>query len=115
MDIKTYKNLISKKAKYNNKKVICDGIKFDSIGESRRYYELKLLERAGEIWDLQLQVRIPCLINDIKVFTYVADFVYTDRLRGKVIEDFKGMLTDIFKLKQKILKAQGIEITIVKQ
>lgn len=33
-------------SKYNNKKIIIDGIQFDSIKEGNRYKELKLLERA---------------------------------------------------------------------
>ena len=43
--------------KYRNKKVIVDDYIFDSIQESRRYKELKLLERAGTITDLELQPR----------------------------------------------------------
>lgn len=89
---------------------------FDSTGEYVRFGELKMAEHAGAIQDLQRQVRIPCIINDTKVFTYVADFVYLDTKTGeKVVEDFKGFETDIFKLKKKILQAQGINITIVKK
>lgn len=43
--------------KYRNKKVIVDDYIFDSIQESRRYKELKLLVKAGEISNLQLQPR----------------------------------------------------------
>ena len=41
--------------KYNNKKIQVDIYVFDSIRESQRYKELKLLERAGEISNLELQ------------------------------------------------------------
>ena len=41
--------------KYNNKKVVLNGITFDSQKEARRYRDLSLLERAGEIKDLELQ------------------------------------------------------------
>lgn len=103
-------------SKYKNVKVIVDGIKFDSKGEANRSQELELLQKAGEIKNLNRQVRIPCIINSVKVFTYVADFMYYDNRLGKnVIEDFKGMLTDVFKLKQKILEAQGLHITIIKK
>lgn len=42
--------------KYNAKKAEIDGITFDSKKEARRYAELKLLLRGGEIRDLRLQV-----------------------------------------------------------
>lgn len=41
--------------KYKNKKVTLDGIVFDSKKEARRYGELSMLQRAGEISDLELQ------------------------------------------------------------
>ena len=41
-------------SKYHNKKVIYNGITFDSIKEKNRYIELKLLERAGLIKNLKL-------------------------------------------------------------
>ena len=41
--------------KYGNKKVIVDGLKFDSRKEANRYCELKLLERAGQITNLRIQ------------------------------------------------------------
>lgn len=88
---------------------------FDSTGEYVRYGELSLLERAGEIKNLQRQVRIPCIINGIKVFTYVADFVYLDTTGEKIVEDYKSEYTKnlpLFRLKKKILEAQGIIITI---
>ena len=44
--------------KYKNKKVIVDDYIFDSIQESKRYKELKLLLRAGQIQDLELQPHI---------------------------------------------------------
>lgn len=43
--------------KYRNKKAIVDDYIFDSIQESRRYKELKLLLKAGEISNLELQPR----------------------------------------------------------
>ena len=42
--------------KYRNKKVIYDGLKFDSQREADRYCELKLLQRAGKIKNLACQV-----------------------------------------------------------
>lgn len=68
--------------KYRNKKVIIDDYVFDSIQESKRYKELKLLLKAGKISDLQLQPRF--LLQDsfkkngktFRKIEYVADFMY---------------------------------------
>ena len=67
------------------------------------------MERAGAIRDLQRQVRyelIPAFDCDGKHYrsaTYIADFVYTDVKTGKkIVEDVKGMRTDVYKLKAKM-------------
>lgn len=96
-----------KQPKFHNKKVVVDGIKFDSKRESERYQQLKLLVRAGKIQDLKLQVPfelIPTQRIDGKVVeqscVYVADFVYTED--GKqVVEDVKGVRTDAYIMKRK--------------
>ena len=98
-------------SKYRNRKTDVDGITFDSAREARRYAELKLLERGGYISNLQLQVPyelIPSQRNiDGKVVAkavrYIADFVYTDRAGQTVVEDAKGVLTDVYKLKKKLM------------
>ena len=84
------------KNKYGAKKVMIDGIQFDSRKEANRYCELKLLERCGAITDLELQKEfelIPAQRIDGKVVEravkYKADFVYKEN--GKIIvEDVKG-------------------------
>lgn len=105
--------------KYRNKKVTVDGLTFDSKLEARRYQELKLLERAGEIEDLQLQVKytlIPSqkLNNRVveRAVTYVADFVYRLKTNGEcVVEDTKGVKTKEYILKRKMmLYFHGIRI-----
>ena len=71
--------------KYRNKKVQVDMYVFDSIRESQRYKELKLLERAGEISNLKLQPRF--LLQDsfkkngktYRKIEYIADFSYCQR------------------------------------
>lgn len=96
--------------KYKNKKVIVDGIKFDSTREARRYRELKLLEKAGMIKDLELQPKfelIPTIKTDketLRKVSYYADFKYIDTQTGKeIVEDVKGFKTDVYKLKKKML------------
>ena len=115
------------KQKYYNKTIIIDGISFQSRKEGRRYQELKLLEKARKIKDLELQKAyelIPAQYEESpEVYTkgirkgepkhgklleravvYRADFVYTDCETGKqVVEDTKGMRTPEYILKRKMM------------
>lgn len=90
--------------KYHNKKVEVDGYIFDSRKEARRYRELKLLERAGEIDNLQLQVPFILFKHSMygRVVKYVADFVYIENGQT-VVEDVKGFKTGVYKLKKRIM------------
>lgn len=107
--------------KYKNKKVQIDMYVFDSIAESRRYKELALLEKAGEIENLQLQPKF--LLQDsfkkngktYRKIEYIADFMYEEK--GKVIiEDVKGMETKEFKIKRKLFeyKYPDLELKLIK-
>lgn len=87
-----------------------DGIRFASRGEAARYKELCLLERGGAITNLRLQPRYPLVVNGVKIGTYVGDFLY-DEGGTEVLEDHKGMLTPMYRMKKKLVKAlYGIEI-----
>lgn len=105
------------RSKYHSRKTTVDGIEFDSQKEARRFRELSLLERAGQITDLQRQVKfelIPSQRIDGKVVeracTYVADFVYTENGK-KVVEDTKGFKTKDYIIKRKLmLHINGIKI-----
>ena len=101
--------------KYGNQKTTIDGILFDSKREAARYQELRLLEQTGKIAHLKQQ---PVLIlqdkfqqqgKTIRAITYKADFAYYDlETNQAVIEDVKGMETDVFRLKKKMfLKRYG--------
>lgn len=103
--------------KYKNTKIVVDNIKFDSVLEANRYKELKLLERAGEISNLELQPRF--LLQDsfkkngrtFRKIEYVADFKYIEN--GKtIVEDVKGIQTDVFKLKYKIFEKVYPDLTL---
>ena len=108
-------------SKYRNKKVQVDMYVFDSIRESQRYKELKLLERAGEIRKLELQPKF--LLQDsfkkngktYRKIEYIADFMYCQGDKT-VVEDVKGMQTDVFKLKHKIIEKRypELELRIIK-
>jgi len=90
--------------KYNNKKIIYNGIKFDSKKEYQRYLELSLLERAGHIKDLRLQVKFELIpkCKGERATTYIADFVYIENGQ-QVVEDVKGMKTEVYKIKKKLM------------
>ena len=113
-------------SKYHNRKVTVDGITFDSAKEANRYKELKVLERAGLVHDLQLQVKFK-LIPAQREWTdettktgkpkkgkvlehevsYIADFTYKNRYGLLVVEDVKGYKKGeayaLFVLKRKLM------------
>ncbi len=100
------KNKMPRPTKYRAKRTEIDGIVFASQKEARRYQDLKLLERAGEITQLTLQPTFPIVINGVKVCKYVADFQYVEFGSNEVIvEDCKGFPTPVYKLKKKLVKA----------
>lgn len=108
-----------KQSKFNNIKVVIDGIKFDSLGEGRRYEQLRRFERNGLIRNLRLQevyILTPTMKKEdgttIKRKTYKADFVYFNVIKGcEVVEDFKGRKTQVYKDKAKDMKHKhSIEI-----
>lgn len=99
-----------KKLKYNNKKTISNGIEFDSKKESSRYIELLMLQKNGDISDLERQIKfeiIPKTKTERASF-YVADFVYYDKkTKTAVIEDVKSPITkknQAYILKRKLVK-----------
>lgn len=99
--------------KYKAKKVVIDGILFDSKAEAARYGQLRLLERAGEIRNLEIHPKFPITINGEKVCTYVADFAYFTA-NERVVEDVKSKptKTPVYRLKRKLVTAlyPGVEI-----
>ena len=123
-------------SKYRAKKVVVDGITFDSKREAERYKTLKRLESAGVIRDLELQrkfILIPAQREEsTEVYksglrkgepkpgktierecSYIADFVYTENGRT-VVEDSKGVRTKEYILKRKMmLYFYGIRINEV--
>ena len=126
-----------KKRKYGNRKVVRDGIKFDSEREAARFAELKVLRAMGRIRDLRLQVNFTLVEGyttiegeRIKPMVYRADFTYERATEpdftyeratepdcnGTVywlreVEDVKGMRTKEYQLKKKLMREKyGITI-----
>ena len=122
------KGMFRSSNKYHSRKITRDGMTFDSLKEYRKFRELSLLEKAGEISDLQRQVEfelIPAQYEEVptgevykrgerqgqpkmkrvcveKSVKYIADFVYKEN--GKtIVMDTKGVRTKDYILKRKML------------
>ena len=118
---------VQKRSKYGNRKVVRDGIKFDSEREAARFGELKVLRAMGKIRDLRLQANFTLVEGyttiegkRIKPMVYRADFAYERATEpdcnGTVywlreVEDAKGMKTKDYLLKKKLMQDKyGITI-----
>lgn len=99
--------------KYHNRKT--KG--FDSAKEWRRNQELEALQRVGEISELNRQVPFVLMpsytiadkttrqgYRTVREIRYIADFTYRLKDGTRIIEDVKGMQTDVFKIKRKLLE-----------
>ena len=109
--------------KFGAIKTEVNGLKFDSKAEARRYGQLLDLSRAGLITGLTMQVPFE-LAPGVKLagakrakppLRYIADFVYSDTKWGQiVVEDVKGVITPLFRVKQHLMKSvHGIDVRVV--
>ena len=102
-------NKTYKPNKFFAKKTIAMGLKFDSRWEAERWGQLKAMERAGVVTQLERQIRFSLDINGQKICDYIADFQYLlheeDGTYKEIVEDAKGVQTPEFKLKKKMMKA----------
>lgn len=103
--------------KYHAVKETVGKLKFDSKKEKQRFEELMLMEQAGEIKGLKLQhdftLQEAFTTTDgerVRAIRYRADFTYYDSAGNWIIEDAKGMKTDIYKLKKKMMAQKGYRI-----
>lgn len=106
----------AKKNKYGAKRTTLDGITFASKAESAYYAKLKQRETAGEVANVELQKRYAMTIGGFLICTYVSDFDFYDitEKRQRTV-DTKGVITDVFRIKRKLMKAiHGIDVEIVK-
>lgn len=94
-----------KGSKYGAKKTSVDGITFHSKREAHWYGIYKIMEQAGEISQLVLQPPFKIVINDKKVCTYIADFAFRDKTGNLHVIDVKGMRTEVYRLKKKLVEA----------
>lgn len=97
--------------KWNARKVRLDGYVFDSIVESERYQELKMMQRAGQIASLTVHPKWPIEISGIRVCFVELDFKYLDNNGDWRYEDVKGKDTAMSRLKRRMVEAAH-EITV---
>jgi len=116
------------RAKYRNNRVVyhCHQrgiLVFDSVKEFERYKQLLVLELGGYIEHLELQKPFelqPAFTmpdgENVKAITYRSDFYYEENGIG-IVEDVKGMRTDLFNLKWRIMKriyGDNLDLRLVK-
>lgn len=93
--------------KYRAKKTEVDGIVFDSMAEAKRWCELKLLERAGEIRGLSRQIPLPVTVNGKLICKVVIDLAYWQG-EQRIYEEIKSKFTrtlPVWRLKKKLVEA----------
>lgn len=105
--------------KYGANPTVVDGIRFASAKEARRWAELQMLERAGEIRALKRQVPImlwgqngPLKTRTGRLMRLTVDFSYEDRRAGwaRIYEDSKGTITRDYDVRRAVAAAMGIEV-----
>lgn len=112
-------------SKFGNVPVTVDGIRFASRLEAKRYGQLAMLHRSGLISGLVCQPTYELLAaftdsggTRHRRLTYVGDFFYYDDKDIAVVEDVKGgVLTEAFRIKEKLFRSKypGIKFVIVKE
>jgi hypothetical protein len=93
-------------------------IKYHSKKEAEYAKKLDILKKAKKIQDWDRQLRIPIVVNGVKICTYVMDFVVTTNEGKTQYIEVKGYETAVWKIKWKLLQAQnkdsGIEFVLEK-
>jgi hypothetical protein len=97
-------------SKYGSKKHTCsDGRIMDSKREAKRYEELLLLQKLGEITELETQVEYVLIpkqrswLRTERACTYTLDFRYRDKAGVRHHEDSKGMKTQQYVIRRKLM------------
>lgn len=103
--------------KFKAKRTTIDGITYHSKREGKVCNDLRLLEKAGHIRDLELQPKFEFVVNDIKVGTYAADARYFCSKGWLHVIDVKSPATaklEAFRLKRNLMKAiYGIDVEVI--
>lgn len=97
-------------SKYHARRTVLDGMSFDSGAEAARWSQLHLMERAGMVRDIRRQVSFELVPGEagpdgkrMRPMRYVADFVWTDSDGREHVEDVKGVRTEAYKIKKRLM------------
>ena len=103
--------------RYKNEPTVLEGHRFDSKKEAKRYAELVLMQKAGEIRQLAVHPRYDIPVCGMYICRYIGDFSYLDYNDEEVVEDVKSPPTrknPVYRLKKKLMLAvHDIDITEV--
>lgn len=101
-------------SKYRSKRVMVDGIYFDSQAEANYYCKLKLLLKSGDIDGFCRQAKFIVTEgrNGERGTEYITDFIIFYPNGKYRIVDVKGMKTEVFKLKVKCLREKYPKLNI---
>ena len=104
--------------KYNSRKIVLDGITFDSKEEARYYEYLKTKRAAGRIQNFELQPNYtlqPSFKRDgktIRAITYTADFLVYHLDGSEEVIDVKGMETQQGIMRRKMMQYRYPELKL---
>ena len=96
---------LPKRSKFGNIRTVYNNFTFDSKHEARYARDLDLRLKAKDVKSYEKQVKFPVIINEIKICDYIADFVVEHTDGRQEVIDCKGMLTDVYRLKKKLVEA----------
>lgn len=102
-------------SKYRNIQTEYNGIKYMSKKEADYAAQLDWQRKAKNpserVVDVEVQVPFQIILNGIKICKYLADFRVKYADGREEIVDVKGVRTDVYRLKKKLVEAQfGIKI-----
>ena len=91
--------------KFNNKKCEYGGYIYDSRLEGDYAQELDLRKKAGDIKDWDRQFKVSIDINGFHICNYYVDFRVFENDGSITLTEMKGMETEVWRLKKKLLEA----------
>ncbi len=104
-----------RRGKFNNRKTVIDGFTFDSAKEARRYQELTLLEKAGEVEAFVCQPVYELTVNGSRVGRMTLDFEVIWANGEITCEDVKGgraTKTEAYSLRKRVFEACHAPLTV---
>lgn len=105
LSISAYKNLLKKKNKYNARKIHYGDSRYDSIYESEIAQELDWRLKAGDITKYERQVKLPLVVNSVKVCNYIIDFIAYLPDGSREFIEAKGYSTTAWKIKYRLFES----------